>query len=189
MLVHVRAWNIPGASSYAVSEEDEKELGLLRGTHTSQTPFEFLGFYVGFSYFLRFFRKKQRVPAVKADSSSALGAGMKLSSPRPAMNFVGAELALLFEREDFAELRSSHLPGKLNESADFLSRLMTKSPPPKPTSLSGVKIVTLEKRRGSSLKGFGSGYRPDLWGREASKKEEEPKVRRARLEEARSSWQ
>ena len=42
------------------------------------------------------------------------------------MNFIGAELGLLFEREDFADLQSSHLPGKLDEGADFLNGAVTR---------------------------------------------------------------
>ena len=89
---------------------------------------------------------------------------MKLASPRPAMNFVGAELALMFEREDFADPEREHIPGKLNICSDFLSRVMTDEPPPRPQALEGVKIRILGKRREFSLKGFGPGIRPDLWG-------------------------
>ena len=50
---------------------------------------------------------------------AALGAAQHLASPSPAMNFLGAEIALMLEREDCAEMIVSHVPGKLNQCADY----------------------------------------------------------------------
>ena len=56
------------------------------------------------AFYIRFFRQQRRVPRVRGDSSAALGAAQHLASPSPAMNFLGAELALLLERENCAEM-------------------------------------------------------------------------------------
>ena len=87
------------------------------------------------------------------------------------MNFIGAEISLLLEREDVADLEGEHLPGKLNVCADFLSRMMMVKPPPKPAGLEEVRIRSVEKPFAFLLKGSGPGLRPDLWGR--NPKEEE----------------
>ena len=110
---------------------------------------------------------------MKADSAAALGAAHKLASPTPTMNFLGAELSLFLEREDLADPSGEHLPGKLNKCADYLSRVMTSDVPPMPSSLIGVKVRRLTKRRKFALTGFGPGPRPDLWGRQASLEEAE----------------
>ena len=116
--------------------------------------------------FGRFFKVRQRVTVVKADSAAALGAAMKLDSPRPSMNFAGAELPLPLEREDIAELEGEHLPGKFNVCSDFLSRVMMENLPPKPPALAVVKVQEISKRIPFILEGSGPGRRPGLWGRE-----------------------
>ena len=117
--------------------------------------------------YIRFFRLRQRVPRVRGDSSAGQGSAQRLSSPSPAMNFLGAEIALMLEREDCAELVVSHVPGKLNQCADYLSRLMMplKDQPARPGSLGESKIKEVLRRRPFALAGKGPGHRPDLWGR------------------------
>eukprot|EP00972_Heterocapsa_arctica_P066866 9866781-Heterocapsa_arctica.AAC.1 len=46
-----------------------------------------------------------------------------MSSPRPVLNGIGAEIALLFEKHGVDELVLAHIPGRLNVCADVLSRL------------------------------------------------------------------
>ena len=101
----------------------------------------------------------------RGDSSAALGAAQRLSSPSPAMNLLGAELALLLEREDCADVEGSHIPGKLNVCADYLSRMMLKEIPKKPQALGETKVREITRRRAFALKGFGPGPRPELWGK------------------------
>ena len=46
------------------------------------------------------------------------------------MNFIAAELSLLLEKEDVEEVEGSHIPGKVNIHADYLSQPPLKLPPP-----------------------------------------------------------
>ena len=167
-MVHSKSWTILAAFTYTVAVEDAKELGVSLGEHTAQAAFELLGIYVALAVYIRFFRLRRRVPRVRGDSSAALGSAQRLSSPSPAMNFLGAEMSLMLEREDCAEMVVSHVPGKLNQCADYLSRLMMplKDQPPKPSSLGETKVKEVLLRRPFALAGFGPGPRPDLWGKE-----------------------
>ena len=167
ILVHSKSWTILAAFTYKVTAEDAQERGVSLGEHTAQAAFELLGVYVALAVYIRFFRLRRRVPRVRGDSSAALGSAQRLSSPSPAMNFLGAEIALMLEREDCAEMIVSHVPGKLNQCADYLSRLMMplKDQPPKPGSLGESKVKKVLLRRPFALGGFGPGPRPDLWGK------------------------
>ncbi len=59
------------------------------------------------------------------------------------MNHLGGELGLLLEVHDVPEPMSAHIPGKLNEAADDLSRISEPEVPPAPASLQGVKVKSL----------------------------------------------
>ena len=61
--------------------------------------------------------------AVQADSKAALGAALKLSSPRPLMNALAAEISLVLETFRIQALTGEHYRGSLNVEADALSRL------------------------------------------------------------------
>ena len=80
------------------------------------------------------------------------------------MHHLGGELGLLLEVHDVPEPVSAQIPGKLNDAADYLSRLSAPKVPPIPASLRGVKVKSL-------LRGAKRNYllptateRPDLWG-------------------------
>ena len=163
-VVHLPSAAILGALSYAICEAEAKELGVTLGSHTAQASFEFFSFYVAFMQFARFFRKRQRHPLVRADSAAALGAAMKLSSPTPSMNFIGAEVAIALETQDMGEIEADHIPGKLNVCADFLARPMCDEVPEKPAALNDVSIKKVSLRTPFALEGFGPGPRPDLRG-------------------------
>ena len=60
---------------------------------------------------------------MQADSKAALGAALKLSSPRPLMNAIAAEISLMLERFQIQSLRGDHFRGSINVEADALSRL------------------------------------------------------------------
>ena len=128
------------------------EMSVTLGSHTSQTPMELLGFLIGLRVCVSFFRRRQRIPVVKVDSGAALGSPLKLSSPRPSMNFIAAELVLLLETEDIVEGEGSHVPEKLNVNADYLSRPPLKLPPPPAGTC-----------RGKHQEGQGLGPVPAFW--------------------------
>ena len=179
MLVHAQTCPILGAFSDTIPEEAALQLGVEIGSHRAQSAFEFLGLLVALRQFRKYFAKRIRVPKAKADSMAALGAAMKLASSKPAMNFLGAELSLLLEGADMADLEGEHLPGKLNLCADYPSRLMVPGTPPMPEALSGTKIMAISQRTPFALEGFGPGVRPDLWGKgeESAAGAEQPRER------------
>ena len=78
---------------------------------------------------------------MKSDSCAALGAHRKLSSPVPALNHLGDETSLMLESLGMADPEATHLPGKLNDVADYLSRLSAPVVPPKPKGLGDLKVV------------------------------------------------
>ena len=96
---------------------------------------------------------------------AALGAARKYASPVPAMNYLDGELGLLLEIFDVPDPVSAHIPGKLNDAADYLSRLSAPVVPLTPDSLRGVKVKSLlrsEKGRGYLLPT--ASTRPEIWG-------------------------
>ena len=119
--------------------------------------------FVYLRFWSRFFARRERIPLMKSDSCAALGAHRKLSSPVPALNHLGAETSLMLESLDMADPEASHLPGKLNDVADYLSRLSAPEVPPKPMELGGLKVRILA---GEDVLRFvlpTATERPDLW--------------------------
>ena len=51
----------------------------------------------------------------------------KAASSTPALNLLAAEMALLLEKLEIGEVILSHVPGKINVLADWLSRPETPS--------------------------------------------------------------
>ncbi len=66
---------------------------------------------------------------IASDNMAALTLVLRLSSPVPRLNALGAELAWTLEEHDVTEVLAVHLPGRLNEEADYLSRLSAPSAP------------------------------------------------------------
>ena len=96
---------------------------------------------------------------------SALGAGRKLSSAAPALNWLAAELASRLECLGSADCEGSHLPGKLNDLADFYSRLNAPNRPAEPPGVQGLKLRTVVRAPGKG-RGFvlpSAGLGPSLW--------------------------
>ena len=104
-LVHLATKKAIGAFSYETEKRVAVEMNVTLGPHTSHTPMELLGFLIGLRVYVPFCRRRQRIPIMKADSAAVLGSSLKLSSPQPSMNFIAAELSLLFEKEDIVTPR------------------------------------------------------------------------------------
>jgi hypothetical protein len=100
---------------------------------------------------------------LQADSTVALAMAAKLSSPSPVINWIGAELALKLEVLGIPKLVGHHIPGQLNQEADWLSRPHER-PAEVPARLKGVKIHHFdgEARRRAELPP--PGVAPRLWG-------------------------
>ena len=76
--------------------------------------------------------------SVRSDSMVALAVADKLASSAPALNFLGAELALILERLKVMDVSTMHIPGVLNLMADWLSRPHMRAE--KPETLEKVKM-------------------------------------------------
>ena len=83
---------------------------------------------------------------VQSDSVTALALTQKFSNSGPALNFLGAELAVICEALGLADLRPVHLPGAANKEADFLSRPDTWAQVTLPAALEGIQIETPAER-------------------------------------------
>ena len=174
VLVHLSTGKVLEAIESALTPQDEDELGLKIGDPAGQGIVELLAFWVALKKWIRYFAHRRRIPLLRADSMAALGAARKYASPTPSMNHLGGELGLLLEIHDVPEPVSAHLPGKLNDAADFLSRFHAPAIPPPPPSMLGVTPKSI-LRGGDGWKYLlpTASQRPDLWvGGDASSDEE-----------------
>ena len=96
-LVHLASRGVLGAFRYETEKRVAVEMKVTLGFHTSQTLMELLGFAIGLRVYRAFFRRRRRVPVIRAHSAAALRSAMELSSSQPSMNFIGVELSLLRE--------------------------------------------------------------------------------------------
>ena len=108
------------------------------------------------------FKLREQKLLLKADSTVALAVSKKLSSATPALNWIGAELALCLETLNMAEMNVHHLPGKLNVQADHLSRPDKEGPLP---DLEGVQIRVMNEAWMLASRLPPPRVQPDLWGR------------------------
>eukprot|EP00969_Alexandrium_andersonii_P035623 1560737-Alexandrium_andersonii.AAC.1 len=89
----------------------------------------------------------------------------KLSSGKPALNFLGAELALLLEDLNVQQVQPMHIPGALNIAADWLSRRFAPGDPkPPPESLALAKWRECRVRDDKFYHLPTPGARPEWWG-------------------------
>ena len=103
---------------------------------------------------------------LEADSTVALAVSRKLSSGSPSLNWVGAEIAMQGELLNLAEFILHHLPGKLNDAADWLSRQDRGDPTP--GGLKGLDIKDIPTARLVNPVLPPPGLVPALWGKSAS---------------------
>ena len=97
----------------------------------------------------------------------ALALASRLSSSSPTLNFLGAELALALEDTCFTRLVPRHLAGKLNVTADALSRLGAPGGPDRAAVLALVgtaKIRNCPQREQAFYKLPTPGNAAELWG-------------------------
>ena len=80
---------------------------------------------------------------IRSDSVVALGMAKKLSSPAPTVNFLGGELAMNLEFVKIETVVAQHIPGKLNDLADWLSRHDARKEEP-PKALREVDVLLKE---------------------------------------------
>ena len=136
----------------------------------AQALLEILAVFVALRTWLRFFTGRRRSLTFRADSSAALAVLDNMSSSKPGINHVAAEIALLLEIHGVDDVKGIHVPGALNTLEDWLSR--TKSPGgggELPSALKGAKRLTPRDSRDESFYRLPTpGRRPQLWGSSAA---------------------
>ena len=86
---------------------------------------------------------------IRSDSTVALAMARKLSSPHASINFLAAELGIQLEHCRVPKLILQHLAGKLNEEADWLSRIQSRGQMPE--SLQGVAMTRVAALKASDF--------------------------------------
>jgi hypothetical protein len=139
------AWFADALTSLDV-DRFQHDLGSCRG----QAVWETLALLVALQLWAPLMAKLQVQLRVRSDSTAALAVALKMSSPTPNLNGLGAEIALLLEKHGVDELVLAHIPGRLNVHADVLSRLYAPdSTGDPPAALAAVKRKTAPVRDGS----------------------------------------
>ena len=110
---------------------------------------------------------KDKSVVLRSDSVVALAMAKRLSSPSPVINWIGAELAIRFDKHGIKKVITQRIPGNWNVEADWLSRPHERSPE-KPERLRDAPIKTFPRNliHGSYLSP--PGVSPALWGASAS---------------------
>ena len=85
---------------------------------------------------------------IQSDSLVALATSKRLSSSTSTLNFLGAEIALICEEIGLERLRTSHIPGAANKTADWLSRPDKVAKEAKPAELQDIPIHAATEGRG-----------------------------------------
>ena len=106
-----------------LTAEDCARFDVQAGDAKGQQYWEALSVLVGLKQWAPLVAKSSAFVQVKSDSVTALQCTAKLASSSPLLNGIGAEIALVLELYDIEEIVTQHVPGKLNEVADKLSRM------------------------------------------------------------------
>ena len=101
-----------------IHDEDADRFGAAVGDPAGQQLWESLSMLVGLPLWSRKLASQATVLRVRGDSVVAV----KLASSSALSNAIGAELALELEVAGIMETVTSHTPGVLNSTADWLSR-------------------------------------------------------------------
>ena len=122
MLVHIGTSEpcIVEAMQAVVTEEVASALKVPFGESGSQAVLEALA--VVRSVKLWGPKLQRMALVIKSDSTVALAMTKKLASPHVSLNYLAAELAIELECQAIPQILTKHLPGRLNDESDFLSR-------------------------------------------------------------------
>ena len=140
-------WTLYQAYEYPIESSDAELLGFQLGSHKSQAYLEALAILVALKLWGPVLQGIPLCLAVRSDSTVALSLLQKSASSSPALNMLAAELSLLLEhlKVGVGDVALSHVPGKLNILADWLSRPQTRGDAPK--EFADVKIKRPAKLR------------------------------------------
>ena len=131
-----------------VTEADAKDLGFELGASSSQGIVEALALVVALDKWGGKLHNFNVELQVQSDSVTALSVARKLSSAGPALNCLGATLAILLEKYGVEQVKLQHIPGVANVVADYLSRPSTWSSSQRPPSLEGKEFSIARPRTG-----------------------------------------
>ena len=122
ILVHIGTSEaaIIEAMEAVVTEEVASALKVPYGESGSQAVLEALAIVRAVKLWAS--KLQRKILVIKSDSTVALAMTKKLSSSHVALNYLAAELAIELECQAIPQIHTKHLPGKLNDEADFLSR-------------------------------------------------------------------
>jgi hypothetical protein len=93
------------------------------GDPAGQCTWEALAVLVGLRLWGAVIGGQGSVMEVMSDNMAAVVLSTRMCSSSARLNCIGAELALTLEEMGIQEMQAVHLPGSLNVTADFLSRL------------------------------------------------------------------
>ena len=170
LLVHRQSRSLLEFFSSPIDARDEATLGITIGESSAQGAVEALAIVAA----VRLWGKKlcgEGLPVeIRSDSSVALAMARKLASASPAINFLGAALALALEQHHVGGVQAVHVPGALNKTADWLSRLAMPGGPPgeRPAVLAGAKERQAPERDQAFYGLPAPGPCARLWGGGAS---------------------
>ena len=106
-----------------ISEEDLARFKAQRGDPAYMAEWEILAILISLKIWGHRLKASRAQLIVQVDSKAAMGAALKLASPRPLVNTIAAEIALELENLRADALAPEHFRGILNVEADALSRL------------------------------------------------------------------
>lgn len=121
---------------------DAEQLKFLLGESASQGTVEALAVLVAIRHWKNELATCSVTLHVQSDSLVALALTQRMASSTPALNFIGAELAIACEAAGIEGLKATHIPGAANTTADFLSRPSKQRTMALPQELEGVPVQT-----------------------------------------------
>ena len=142
-------WTALKAYEYPVEQEDAALLGFPFKSHKSQSFLEALAVFLALREWGKLMASIKIGVAIRSDSTVALAILEKAASTSPALNYLAAEMALLLEKLQVGDLELSHVPGKMNVLADWLSRPESRGA--MPSQLQGVKLANPKKLQRSDF--------------------------------------
>lgn len=121
---------------------DAEQLKFPLGESASQGTVEALAVLVAIRHWKNELATCSVTLHVQSDSLVALALTQRMASSTPALNFIGAELAIACEAAGIEGLKATHIPGAANTTADYLSRPSKQRTMALPQELEGVPVQT-----------------------------------------------
>lgn len=146
-----------------ITMQEARLLNVPYGVSDSQGPLEAYAMLRAISTWAVKLRGKSFF--IKSDSVVALAVARKLASCSPVLNYVGAELSLLLDHIQCNRVQMAHIPGKLNQEADWLSRLHERREEERPEALKGVTIRAIPSIEDEEKSLLPMPWHTSLWGK------------------------